>query len=39
MERGKRVGKMNGPDSFKNRIEQTETLISFFPKVFFEVRI
>ncbi|EKR24825.1 MULTISPECIES: LIC_13241 domain-containing protein [Leptospira] len=26
---------MNGPDSFKNRIEQTETLISFFSKGFF----
>ncbi|EMN51300.1 hypothetical protein LEP1GSC088_4466 [Leptospira interrogans str. L1207] len=26
---------MNRPDSFKNRIEQTETLISFFSKGFF----
>ncbi|EKP04327.1 hypothetical protein LEP1GSC018_3523 [Leptospira kirschneri str. 2008720114] len=25
---------MNGPDSFKNRIEQTETLISFLSKDF-----
>lgn len=35
MERGKRIGNMNGPDSLEKRIEQTETLISILSKVVF----
>ncbi|EMM74250.1 hypothetical protein LEP1GSC038_4759 [Leptospira weilii str. 2006001855] len=35
MERGKKIGNMNGLDSLEKRIEQTETLISILSKEFF----